>query len=113
MSNAAATSNRFSDDALGIAPQGRTQSRATVIGAEATLRGDIKSTSEVLIAGSIHGEIFSDVKIVIAEGGQVEGQVHAPEIVVNGKLVGDANATTSLSIGERGDVEGISRRLRS
>jgi cytoskeletal protein CcmA (bactofilin family) len=70
------------------------------------LRGDVKSTAEVIVAGSIHGEIFSDVRIVIAEGGQVEGHVHAPEIVIDGKLTGDAHATTSLNLGARGEVRG-------
>lgn len=106
MSNAAASSERFLDAALGAAPQQRTQTRATVVGSEATLRGDIKSAAEVVIAGTIHGEIFSDVKIVIAEGGEVEGHIHAPEIVIDGKLTGDAHATASLNLGSRAEVRG-------
>jgi cytoskeletal protein CcmA (bactofilin family) len=77
-----------------------------VIGAEATLRGDIRSSGAVVIAGCVHGEVFSDVKIEIVEGGQVEGQLHAPEILVDGKLVGDAHATVSIGLGGRGEVRG-------
>jgi cytoskeletal protein CcmA (bactofilin family) len=91
---------------LGSISQSRAQSRATVIAAGASIRGDIKAEGEVVIAGSVHGEVSAVQKIVIAQGGQVEGHLHAPEIVIDGKLVGDGAATTSLSIGEKGEVRG-------
>jgi cytoskeletal protein CcmA (bactofilin family) len=54
----------------------------------------------------INGEVSSELKIVIATGGTVEGTLNAPEIVIDGTLAGDATATKSLSIGEKGEVRG-------
>ncbi len=106
MSNAVTSTDRFFDDKLGQIPQSRQQARTTVIGAGASIRGDIRADGEVVIAGNVHGQVTAEHRIVIAQGGQVEGHLHAPEIVVDGKLVGNGTASASLSIGERGEVQG-------
>jgi cytoskeletal protein CcmA (bactofilin family) len=79
---------------------------ATVIGPEAVLRGDIKSKSDLVIAGSIEGEVSSESKIVIAQGGSVVGRLAAMEIVIEGRLAGDSTATKSLSILSSAQVRG-------
>lgn len=106
MSSAIDNPDRFFNDKLGQLAQSRPQSRTTVISAGASIRGDIKSDGEVVVAGSIHGEVSAEQRIVIAQGGQVEGHLHAPEIVIDGKLIGDGTATATLSIGEKGEVRG-------
>ena len=105
MGNAAASSDSFSGGRP-ISLSNGTQARSTFLGSEATLRGDIKSTGEVVIAGTVTGEISSDSRIVIAAGGKVEGTVAAPEISIDGALIGDATATKSLLIGDKGEVRG-------
>lgn len=78
----------------------------TVIGVDALFRGDIKARGDIIIAGSIEGEVSSDTKIVIAAGGSVTGRILAPEVVIEGRLTGDATASKSLSILKSAEVHG-------
>ena len=79
---------------------------ATTIGLEASLKGDIKTTGDVVIAGVVEGEVSSEGKVVIAQGGHVTGRVSAVEVVLEGRLSGDSTATKSLSILGSAEVRG-------
>jgi cytoskeletal protein CcmA (bactofilin family) len=82
------------------------KSGATILGAEASLRGDLKSKGDIVIAGAIEGEVSSDAKVVIAQGGSVTGRVTATEVVIEGRLSGDSAAVKSLSILSSAEVRG-------
>jgi cytoskeletal protein CcmA (bactofilin family) len=79
---------------------------ATVVGIEASLRGDLKSKGDIVIAGAVEGEVSSDSKVVIAQGGSVTGRVTASEVVIEGRLSGDTAALKSLSILSSAEVRG-------
>ena len=79
---------------------------ATTIGAEATLKGDIKTKGDIVIAGVVEGEVSSEGKLVIAQGGSVTGRVLAVEVVLEGRLNGDSTASKSLSILGSAEVRG-------
>ncbi len=83
-----------------------TKTGATVIGAEAYFLGDLKSKGDIVIAGAIEGEVSSDAKIVIVQGGGVTGRVTASEIIIEGRLTGDSVALKSLSILSSAEVRG-------
>jgi cytoskeletal protein CcmA (bactofilin family) len=79
---------------------------ATVVGADASLRGDLKSKGDIVIAGALEGEVSSEAKVVIAQGGSITGRVTATEIVIEGRLSGDSAALKSLSILSSAEVRG-------
>lgn len=79
---------------------------ATVVGPEASFRGDIKARGDIVVAGTVEGEISSDTKIVIAVGGNVTGRLVATEIVIEGRLTGDATGSKSLSIMKSAELRG-------
>lgn len=79
---------------------------ATVLGAEASMRGDLKSKGDIVIAGAIEGEVSSDARIIVAQGGSVTGRVTATEVVIEGRLTGDSAALKSLSILSSAEVRG-------
>jgi cytoskeletal protein CcmA (bactofilin family) len=78
----------------------------TVIGPEAVFRGDIKTKGDIVISGAVEGEVSSESKLVIAQGGSVSGRVTAVEVVLEGRLVGDSIASKSLSILSSAQVKG-------
>lgn len=78
----------------------------TQIGVEAVFRGDLKSKSDVVVAGAVEGEVASDARVVIVVGGSVTGRVVALEVVIEGRLVGDSLATKSLAIMSTAEVRG-------
>ena len=79
---------------------------ATIIGPEAVLRGDVRSKGDIVIAGSVEGEVISESKLIIASGGSVAGKVMALEVVLEGKLNGDSVASKALSILSSAEVRG-------
>lgn len=89
----------------GVAAQG-TRAGPTVLGSEAAMRGDLKSKGDIVIAGAIEGEVSSDAKVIIAQGGSVTGRITASEVVIEGRLVGDSAALKSLSILSSAEVRG-------
>jgi cytoskeletal protein CcmA (bactofilin family) len=103
--NAAAAANKFTLGA-NAATGAAGRAGATVLGPEATLRGDIKSKGDIVIAGVVEGEVVSEAKLVIAQGGSVTGRVSAVEVILEGRLVGDSTATKSLSILSSAEVRG-------
>jgi cytoskeletal protein CcmA (bactofilin family) len=101
------TTTKFTLGAVGTAGAAAAgKSGATVIGPEATLRGDVKSKGDVVVSGSIEGEVSSDTKVIVAKGGAVTGRISATEIVLEGRLSGDSVALKSLSILSSAEVRG-------
>jgi cytoskeletal protein CcmA (bactofilin family) len=79
---------------------------ATVIGPEAVITGDIKSSSDITIAGSINGEVVAEGRVTVAEGGVVTGSISANEVVIQGTVTGDLKAQVSLAILGTSEVRG-------
>lgn len=85
---------------------GSVKSNATVLGPEATIKGDLKSKGDLIIAGTVEGEVSSDSRVVIAQGGSVIGRVTGMEVVIEGSINGDSTASKSLSILSSAEVRG-------
>lgn len=95
--------NKFT---LGASQTAIAKGAQTVIGAEAVFRGDFRTKGDIVIAGSIEGEVTSEGKAIIAAGGSVTGKVAAVEIVIEGRLMGDSSASKTLSILGSAQVRG-------
>jgi cytoskeletal protein CcmA (bactofilin family) len=70
------------------------------------LKGSIAAVGDVLVAGTVDGNVSSEARVVIAVGGLVSGKVDAAEIVVAGKLLGDSVASKSLALQGSAEVRG-------
>ena len=106
MKSAAITTGGFSLGAIGSS-NGVT-AHDTCIGSEVVITGDIKAAGDVVVAGLIEGQLLSDAKVVILDGGIVKGSIQASDIVVAGTIKGDMTAIHSLTLSAtavaRGDV---------
>ena len=98
-----ASNNKFT---LGASQQASVKGAHTVLGADAIFAGDIKTKGDIVIAGTIEGEVSSEGKIVLAAGGSIVGTIIGLEVVIEGRLTGDACATKSLSILGSAEVKG-------
>jgi cytoskeletal protein CcmA (bactofilin family) len=82
----------------------------TLISRATKVVGDIHFTGELQLEGKVTGNIFADdekeAKLVIADTGTVEGEVRAPVVIVNGKVVGNIYATKHLELASKGNVTG-------
>mgnify|MGYP003630385263 FL=1 len=70
------------------------------------LDGDLRFTSQLVVAGLIKGNIRCESMLVIERGGRVEGRVEAPVIIVHGELEGTVLATQSIEIWSGAKVGG-------
>ncbi len=82
----------------------------TLIGSQVRIRGDLEFSGGLYIEGAVHGTVVAGdtagAVLTLAEGGHIEGEVRAPVIIVNGRLVGDVHASQRVELGPTARVEG-------
>lgn len=76
------------------------------VGAGSRVCGDLSGPGGFRIDGSVEGAIDADGKVVIGEGGSVEGCVSGHDVLVLGRVRGDVRATGHLEIGPKGKILG-------
>ncbi len=66
----------------------------TLIGPQVVIRGDLQFAGGLYIEGRVIGKVIASngeaAMVTVAESGVIEGELRAPNVVINGQLVGDA-----------------------
>lgn len=82
----------------------------TLISRATKVIGDLYFTGELQLEGKVTGNIIAedekDAKVVVANTGIVEGEVRAPVVIVNGKVVGNIYSSKHLELAAKGNVTG-------
>ncbi|HET7295076.1 MAG TPA: polymer-forming cytoskeletal protein [Vicinamibacteria bacterium] len=94
------------------APQAPVASRSSVIGPRARLKGDITGDDDVVVEGTVEGQVRISRELRIAPGGRVLASVHAASVVVSGEVVGDCTATQRIELQATGRLTGNIRAPR-
>lgn len=84
-------------------------SRATstcVIGAKTTVKGEITGDEDVLVEGTVEGQIRIQRDLRVGNGGTVRATVEAQAVVVSGEMVGDCVASNRVEIQSTGRLTG-------
>lgn len=71
---------------------------ATLISAGTTLKGDISSSSDLRIDGTVIGNINSTAKIIIGTSGSVEGDISGNQADITGKVSGNVRAKELMQL---------------
>jgi cytoskeletal protein CcmA (bactofilin family) len=87
-------------------------SSACVIGAKTTLKGELTGDEDVLVEGTVEGQVRISRDLRIGPGGHVNATVDAQSIIVSGEVNGDCNAATRVEIQATGKVTGNIRAPR-
>lgn len=86
------------------------QGVTTLIARNTRVEGTIKYSGELDIEGVIAGDILAEEGsksiVKILEHGRVEGEVSAPEVIINGHVSGDVYASGQLYLADKAVVEG-------
>lgn len=64
----------------------------TLIAQHCTLEGNLSTQNSIKVDGRIHGTLRAEGLAIIGEAGLVQGDVHATELLVLGRLEGDVYA---------------------
>jgi len=70
------------------------------------VEGTVRSESDIRVDGLIKGKLFCDAKVVIGPTGQIEGEIHCANAVVEGKFEGIIFVTELLNVRENAVVIG-------
>jgi cytoskeletal protein CcmA (bactofilin family) len=66
---------------------------ASLIAADVAIRGDVQSAGDMHLDGAVEGDL-KVARLVIGEGGAVNGQIHAEWVEVRGRVTGSIAART-------------------
>lgn len=82
----------------------------TLISQKTEIVGDVKFKGGLQIEGVIKGNLIAEAGsgavVRISDGGRVEGQINAPNVVVNGSVTGDIFAGEYVELAKKARIKG-------
>jgi len=82
----------------------------TLISVKTEITGDVKFTGGLHIDGVIKGNLVAEAGsgavVRVSDKGRVEGQISAPNIIINGKVIGDVHAGEYIELAKKAQVTG-------
>lgn len=79
-------------------------SKGTVVDGDVTFEGGL--LVEGVIKGNVRAEAGSEALLRLSEAGEIEGEIHVPNVVINGKVNGDVHSTTHVELAAKAVVNG-------
>ena len=101
-----ARSFQFFDSTKTTSNEAVARNGATLIGPDVVLKGNLKSGGDVVIAGAFEGDIACEGRLTIAAGATLVGSVGAAQVILGGKINGNAVATETLTLLSTAEVRG-------
>lgn len=96
----------FRPAAQPAAPTARPKAPTSVLASDLSITGDVRSSGDIQIEGTIDGDVRAQV-LIVGESATVKGEVVAEEVVVHGRVVGrvrGARIRLSASARVEGDL---------
>lgn len=88
------------------APSGRAR-EAAVIGPSIQIKGDLSGEEDLIIQGKVNGTIqLREKSLTVGSQGQVNANVLAHSVIVEGEVNGDLYGSERVSIRKTGNVQG-------
>lgn len=82
----------------------------TLISSKTTIEGDLQFAGGLHIDGFVKGTIRSsednEAVVRISDIGEIDGDVYAPHIIINGTVHGDVYASSHIELAENASVKG-------
>jgi len=82
----------------------------TLIGSETVIRGNILFGGGLHVDGTIEGSLHADsgsqAVLTISDKGVVNGEIHSPNVIINGYVKGDIIASERLELAGKARIEG-------
>ena len=86
------------------------QNHHSLLSPSTRVQGDLYFTGDFYLEGSFKGNIYADegkpAKLIVAETSVVEGEIHAPDVVINGHVRGSIHASKHIELAAKAIVEG-------
>lgn len=76
----------------------------------ARIQGDLYFSGDFYLEGSVKGNIYAEAgkaaKLIVAESGCVEGEIHVTNAVINGRVKGTIYSSKHIELAAKAVVEG-------
>jgi len=80
---------------------------SAAIGKSLVIKGEVSGSESLYIDGKVEGSInLPGNRVTVGSNGQVNATVTAREVIVQGKIVGNVNASDSLKVHSEGSLTG-------
>ena len=84
----------------------------TVIGPDASVKGEVKFEKGLRLLGQFDGEIASKGNLLVAEGARLTGEVKAGSVRIDGTMSGNLEVTGKVHLTASAKLEGDLRTAR-
>lgn len=90
-----------------------TQGGLSIVAKDLTIAGDLQAEGVIRVEGRVVGNVHAGDQVLISEGGIVEGDVVAREVVVGGRVHGSISGEERVELQASAVVHGdiVTRRL--
>ncbi len=89
------------------APQREPASQGTAIGKAVSIIGDIESAEDLYVDGEVKGNLIVKAsRLTIGPNGKATSDVKAREVIIQGKVQGNVEATQKITIRREGSLVG-------
>jgi cytoskeletal protein CcmA (bactofilin family) len=80
----------------------------TLLSKSTEVIGDMHFTGNLEVEGIVRGNVIAngDARVRVMEKGLVEGEISAPNVVINGRVVGDVYSSKHVELAANAVVEG-------
>ena len=93
-----------------VAP--RAGAASCVVGVNTTIKGEILGDEDVLVEGTVEGQIRITRDLQVGPGGKVKATISARSVSVSGEVTGDCEASNRVEIQATGRLTGNIRAPR-
>jgi len=84
-------------------------SETSLIARGTVIRGDLRFSGALHLDGRIEGTVLGegdDAMFTLSEHGEVQGEVHVPQAVINGHITGDVHVSVRLELAPLARIDG-------
>jgi cytoskeletal protein CcmA (bactofilin family) len=78
----------------------------TILGADATFKGELNFDKGIRLLGKFEGQITGDGQLMVAEGATLNGDVKAAGIRIDGQVKGNLQASSKIQLAGSARLEG-------
>lgn len=97
----------FGQGSKGKAPGTKVE---TIIGQNTRVDGDLHFSGGLLVDGTVKGGVIAEENtssvLTVSEHGSIEGDVHVPNVILNGSVTGDVRSTERIEMAANARVTG-------
>jgi len=87
-------------------PAEQPASSINLIGAGTVIEGEVKSSGDIRIDGTVIGTVHSKSKIVIGNTGRIDGDMYCQNADISGMIKGKSNVNEMLFLKSTGNIKG-------